>query len=178
MLEWSPPMRIGVAGTFNRFHIGHRVLLDRVLLIKQLFPYALIDIGITTDAFASLHRTVLIRGEEERMQDVVDYLHKNGVEHSDMKVWFIREPYGVFTDDIDILVVSEETVFGANQLIADRIARGIMKPLSVSVVPEMCFDGERISSTSIIREETNPNNKYRGPYMKNSQSNKTQEDEI
>lgn len=170
-------MRIGVAGTFNRFHIGHKFLLDRVLLIKQLVPHALIDIGITTGTFASLHRTVPIRGEGERMQDVVDYMYKNGVKHSDMKVRFIHEPYGAFTDDIDILVVSEETVFGANELITDRIARGIMKPLSVSVVPVLCFDGERISSTSIIKEETNPNNIYRGPHRDNCRSNKTQENE-
>jgi trk system potassium uptake protein TrkH len=58
-----------VAGTFNRFHSGHRVLIIRALW-EALRKGAYLTIGVTTDAFAKESRTVPVRPWTERADEV------------------------------------------------------------------------------------------------------------
>ena len=56
-------------------------------------------------------------------------------------------------DDVDVLVVSEETMENGNILNEERRSRGL-KPMELSVVPLVKSDsGEKISASSILRGE-------------------------
>lgn len=153
MHVWAPPMTIGVAGTFNRFHQGHKALLDRVIAIKRMLPCSTIQLGITSEKYATDHRTVPVMSEDDRIRGPIVYLQENGILRQEIRVRLINSPYGEYSDTVDILVVSEESVSNAEALVKDRIRRCITKPLAISVVPMVRINGKRISSTSIIEQE-------------------------
>lgn len=146
-------MTIGVAGTFNRFHQGHKALLDRVIAIKRMLPCSTIQLGITSEKYATDHRTVPVMSEDDRIRGPIVYLQENGILRQEIRVRLINSPYGEYSDTVDILVVSEESVSNAEALVKDRIRRCITKPLAISVVPMVRINGKRISSTSIIEQE-------------------------
>lgn len=153
MHVWAPPMTIGVAGTFNRFHPGHKALLDRIIAIKRLLPCSTIQLGITSEKYATDHRTVPVRSEDDLIRGPITYLQENGILRQDIRVRLINAPYGEYSDAVDILVVSEESILNAESLVNDRIRRNVSKPLAISVVPNVYIDGKRVSSTSIIEQE-------------------------
>lgn len=134
-----------VAGTFDVLHDGHRALLRRAFEVGDS-----VVVGITSDEMASSGRDVSVpmhirRGELER------YLSTLG----DCQIFEIDDMYGPdeVMDDVDVLVVSEETLNNGRILNERRVARGV-KPLELSVVPlVMSDDGSKISSSSILHGE-------------------------
>ena len=61
-------MIIGCAGTFNRVHKGHLELIRTMCDIVH--PGDLIVVGITTDRFAEITRTVAVRPYNERVNSI------------------------------------------------------------------------------------------------------------
>ena len=145
-----------VAGTFNRFHSGHRVLIIRALW-EALRKGAYLIIGVTTDAFAKEGRTVPVRPWTERADEVFRFaceymldLVRAGIFD---KIVFVRLEEVKSKDDMpflamgDVLVASEETADNAR-----RLTDGMGCDL---VVLPMLKDehGREIHATDIIKDE-------------------------
>jgi len=132
-----------VAGTFNILHDGHKKLLQRAFEEGDL-----VRIGITSDRMASQGRDSSV-SIEIRRKAVESFVRDLG----DYEIFEIDDMYGpaVMMDDVDVLVVSEETLENGKAVNEERIGRGL-PPMSLSVVPlEMASDGEKINASSILR---------------------------
>lgn len=136
-------MRAAVGGTFNILHEGHKALLDRAFTEADE-----VLIGITSDEMAS----------RSRERTIPFHLRKKAVEQyvsSKKGKWEIHEIFDIFgpavtMDDLDILVVSEETEGNGSVVNDERISRG-MRPLSLSVVPMVkSTQGNIIRASDII----------------------------
>ena len=114
----SRPNIVVVAGTFNRFHEGHRALIVRAIWEAMRAGYSL-HIGVTTDEFAKEGRNVPVRPRDDRVKDVFlfaagyrdDLVHSGSFEKSiDIVIDEVKSKNDMpFLIDGDILVVSEET---------------------------------------------------------------------
>ena len=137
--------KAAVAGTFDILHDGHKALLARAFEVGDT-----VVVGITSDRMAGEGRDVSVplhlrRAELER--------HLSGM--GDFRVIEIDDIYGPDEemDDVDVLVVSEETLGNGRVLNDRRVSRGL-KPMELSVVPLVrSDDGSKISASSILRGE-------------------------
>ena len=131
-----------VAGTFNILHDGHKALLDRAFEVGDL-----VRVGITSDRMAAEGRKSLV-SLYNRKAELQKYLYGKG----DYELFEIDDIYGpaAMMDDVDILVVSEETLGNGMRINEERAKRGL-KPLELSVVPLVkAHTGEKISASSIL----------------------------
>lgn len=131
-----------VAGTFNILHDGHKALLDRAFEVGDL-----VRIGITSDRMAREGRNS-VAGVSIRSKEIEDHVRGKGR----YEIFEIDDIYGpaVMMDDVDVLVVSEETLDNGRKVNDERKRRGL-KPLELSVVPLVMSDlGEKISARAII----------------------------
>ena len=138
-------MIAAVAGTFNILHDGHKALLKRAFEVGDE-----VRIGITSDRMASQGRDSFVSSHIRR-KELESFL--KGM--SNYSITEIDDIYGPrdMMDDVDVLVVSEETMENGNILNEERRSRGL-KPMELSVVPLVKSDsGEKISASSILRGE-------------------------
>lgn len=135
-------MIAAVAGTFNILHEGHKALLQRAFDIADT-----VRIGITSDRMASKGRT-LCASFHIRRAEVESFIKGKG----QYEIFEIDDMYGpaVMMDDVDVLVVSEETLGNGRKVNEERVSRGL-KPMELSVVPlKMSDDGSKISASAIL----------------------------
>jgi pantetheine-phosphate adenylyltransferase len=136
---------VAVGGTFDHIHSGHKALLGRAFDVADR-----VFIGLTSDAYVNSQGKKVEHNFETRKTQLTRFLDES----------FPRREYlvtkldsafgeGIFTSDMEAIVVSEETqakVATANQR---RIQMGLPE-MKVEVVPMvLARDGERISSTRI-----------------------------
>jgi inosine/xanthosine triphosphatase len=131
-----------VAGTFNVLHDGHKALIRRAFEVGDE-----VRIGITSDRMASAGRDawVPMRIRRKEREDFVSGL-------GEARIFEIDDVYGPddVMDDVDVLVVSDETYDNGLKVNERRASRGL-PPLELSVVPlKMSGLGEKISSSSIL----------------------------
>ena len=138
-------MIAAVAGTFNILHDGHKALLRRAFEVGDE-----VRIGITSDRMASQGRDSFVSSHIRRKE--LEFFLKGMGNYSITEIDDIYGPREMM-DDVDVLVVSEETMENGNVLNEDRRSRGL-KPMELSVVPLVKSDsGEKISASSILRGE-------------------------
>lgn len=157
-IEWKPS--VIVAGTFNRFHGGHRRLLVRAIWESYQTGMPLI-IGVTHDAFARRGRKVEVRPWFERAKSVSDFVeaYVKDCQHADAFRGFVPTRRIMFVFDKNqmpsrqvcaTMVVSEET---------EPHTRALLKALryddtKVVVVPMKKDEkGNVIHSTDLILKE-------------------------
>ena len=138
--------KVAVAGTFNVLHEGHKALLDRAMWIAdELY------IGITSDEMASSGRDEVIPYYLRRSA-VEDYVMSKG---EIATIFEINDVYGPpeIMDDVDILVVSEETAENGKLVARMREKRGC-RPLKLDVVSlyRNC-DGLKLNARDIMSGE-------------------------
>ena len=141
---------VSVGGTFDVMHKGHWFLLEETFNVGDQAI-----IGITTDRFAaSLKKEHKIDCYDKRHSDVVNFLRERGY-YERAKIVPISDPFGptVDSDDIEGIIVSEETEPMAEVINQMRVERG-KKPLLMFVITMvLADDGKPISSTRVRRQE-------------------------
>ncbi len=137
--------KVAVGGTFDKFHYGHRRLIDIAFEIGNY-----VVIGVTSNEFGG------IKGRIEpcnvRMSNLRSLLEKK---HQNYDIQELNDPFGTtITDDtIDAIVVSEETEPTAFKINEIRKEKG-MGPLDiVTIGMVLADDGIPISSTRIRNGE-------------------------
>lgn len=146
-------MRVAVAGTFGPIHDGHRALFERALKAGEDG----VLVALTSDDLAEETRSEPrpVPAYEKRRERVAAELERLDEWDRDIEIRKLHDPHGIAGDDpsIDALVVSPETADEVVAINEKRLARGL-DPLEAIVVPFVrAEDGERISSTRIVRGE-------------------------
>jgi pantetheine-phosphate adenylyltransferase len=150
---------IAVGGTFDHIHKGHRALLDRAFETSES-----VVIGLTSDKFAADAGKRIHHDFDYRKSQLVTYLnkHRPGREYQITRLE-ARYGKGIFTEGIDAIVVSTETLPTVKSANEKRVQVGLQE-MKVEVVPMIpAHDGIKISSTRIrageIDREGNPRKK-------------------
>jgi pantetheine-phosphate adenylyltransferase len=151
--------RVAVAGTFGPLHDGHRNLLTTALKYGD----GGLVVGLTSDAFAQASRTREVPAFEQRRAALEAELADLDEWGRDVEVRRLTSEHGIVSDEpgIDALVVSPET---APELAAinDLRRENGFDPIEGIVAPYvLAEDGERISSTRIVRGEIDEHGRVR-----------------
>ncbi|WP_135819595.1 phosphopantetheine adenylyltransferase [Halostella litorea] len=144
-------MRVVVAGTFGPIHDGHRALFEAALERGD----GGVVVGVTSDDLARSSRDRPVPPFEERRERVAAELDRLDGRGCDVEIRRIDDEYGFADDDpaLDAIVVSPETDDRVAAINRRREERGF-EPLAEIVVPHvLADDGERISSTRVVRGE-------------------------
>lgn len=144
-------MQVALGGTFDPVHDGHRALFERA------FELGDITVGLTSDDLAPETRQVprRVRPFDERRAALEAELEPlAAAEGREFEVRKLEEPTGIATEPaFDAIVVSPETRTGAERINEIREGRSL-DPLRIEIVDHVpAADGERISSTRIVRGE-------------------------
>lgn len=143
--------RVAVAGTFGPLHDGHRRLLRTALRYAD----GGLVVGVTSDDFARESRTRDVPSFADRRATVEATLRELDEWDRTVEVRELTDEYGIVTEegDIDALVVSPETAVELDGINGTRRDRGF-EPVDGIVTPYvLAEDGDRISSTRIVRGE-------------------------
>jgi len=144
-------MQVALGGTFDPIHDGHRALFERA------FELGDVTVGLTSDALApeTRHEPRRVRPFDERRAALEAELEPLAAAHDrEFEIRTLDEPTGIATEPaFDAIVVSPDTHAGAERINELREERGL-DPLRVELVDYVpAEDGERISSTRIVRGE-------------------------
>jgi inosine/xanthosine triphosphatase len=134
--------KVGVAGTFNVLHRGHRTLLNRAFELGDE-----VVVGITSDVLASKKQfCVPLR---HRVKALENYLSTKGKK---WEIEILQDDMGSasFDKDLRVLVVSESTVRTAERINAVRVSNGL-EPLVVDEIKHVLGeDCSTITSTRVL----------------------------
>jgi len=136
-----------VGGTFDRFHLGHKKLLQTAL--KQANH---IVVGITAkELIRSKELAAIIEPYEVRESEVLEWLSQNKKPGQQIHILPLQDMFGPTIQDtaIDVLVVTSQTRAGGEKVNLERMKRGLLKlPI---VEADMVHDesGNYVSSTRI-----------------------------
>mmetsp|Transcript_27151 Transcript_27151/g.59279 ORF Transcript_27151/g.59279 Transcript_27151/m.59279 type:complete len:454 (-) Transcript_27151:437-1798(-) len=126
---------IAMGGTFDRLHAGHMLLLAAAALVARECLFS----GITDDALLSskAHRQ-LLQSYSEREAATMSYVRQVHPLLEVAEAGPLKDPKEPTKAELDpsmeAIVVSEETLPGAQHINAGRLSRGF-QPLTVVVVP-------------------------------------------
>jgi pantetheine-phosphate adenylyltransferase len=139
-----------VGGTFDVMHKGHWFLLEETFNVGER-----VFVGITSDAFvASMKKKHAVENYEIRLSEVEKFLKEKGFfDRADIGP--LNDPFGpsIDSDEVEGIVVSEETEVTAEVINKMRVERG-KKPLLIFVITMvLADDGKPISSTRVRKQE-------------------------
>ena len=142
--------KVCLGGTFDAIHRGHEVLLNKALDIGDS-----IIIGLTTDIRAKKGReNENINSYSNREAGLYAWFKSKNTDKR-VRIVPLDDDWGpgALEEDIDSIVVSDETKSVAKKLNVHRVKAGMPK-LRVFVVPMLdARDGSRISSSRIRMKE-------------------------
>jgi len=142
--------RVGIGGTFELLHKGHKKLILKALELSDR-----IIIGLTTSTMLKMYpKPHKVADYEERKTKLTNFL-KSREALDKVHIVPINDPYGPALDDptMDALVVSIETADMAKKINNLRTERGL-KPLKIIVINMiLAEDNVPISTTRIKNGE-------------------------
>ncbi|MFA0848212.1 MAG: phosphopantetheine adenylyltransferase [Methanobacterium formicicum] len=139
--------RVAVGGTFDKFHQGHRLLINKAFQVgKEVL------IGVTSDKFGGM------KGEIEPCNVRMSNLNSLLKGRSGYSISRLEDPYGVTVHDetVEAIVVSPETEPTAFQINEIRREKGMKSLDIITISMVLAEDGKPISSTRIRRGEIDP----------------------
>ncbi len=141
--------KVCLGGTFDHLHVGHKSLLEKAFEVSEK-----IIIGLTTDKKANELRTKeRLNSYEDRYILLNDFLSKNFKEEYAIVELNDNWGPGIFDEDLEAIVVSEETKSAAFKLNKKRMDKNLNE-LEIIVIPLILgLDGKKISSTRIRNGE-------------------------
>ncbi|MEM2907126.1 MAG: phosphopantetheine adenylyltransferase [Candidatus Odinarchaeota archaeon] len=143
---------VAVGGTFDHFHKGHKHLLTKAFSLGGK-----VIIGVTSDEFCKNKPwSEGLQTYQVREKTVLKFI-KTSFKKADFEVIMLNDKYGpaVSENNIDALVVTEQTLKTAMEINQIRINKGL-KPLEIVIVDMiLAYDKTPISSTRIRRGEIN-----------------------
>jgi len=141
---------ISVGGTFDVMHKGHWFLLEETFNAGEKAI-----VGITSDKMvASMKKKHKVASYDNRLRDVNEFLAERGFLERAIIVP-LNDAYGptIDNDELEGIVVSEETEVGAERINQMRVENG-RKPLLIFVITMvLADDGKPISSTRVRKQE-------------------------
>ncbi len=141
---------VGVSGTFDKLHKGHKVLLRKALDVGER-----VVVGLTSDAFCSNKQlSDKIEPFEVRRANLECFFKEIGAT-SRVEIITLNDPYGPAIEDagLEAIVAGEDVAWRVEEINRIRREKGL-PPLSLIVVELVkAEDGERISSTRIRKGE-------------------------
>jgi cytidyltransferase-like protein len=141
------PKTVGVGGTFDELHRGHKALLSKAFEVGDC-----VIIGLTSDDFvakmAKPHQTA---SYAERLRELKAFLKVHGWSDK-AEVVPLNDPYGLTLSgkEIDALVVSKETEKIALEINRQRSKAG-RKPLEIITIDMVPAENKTPISTTRIR---------------------------
>jgi len=153
-------MKVGVGGTFNVLHRGHRRLLDAAIGSGDLLA-----VGLMSDDYCRRNKAVTLP-YAEREKALREYLEKREARFT---VVPLDEKEGSAPSDpgLDVLVVSQETQALGPKINDTRLRNGL-PPVRLVVVPYVLADDFRpISSTRVLSGEIDTDGRLLRPLMVN-----------
>lgn len=149
-------MRVVVAGTFGPVHDGHRALFEAALRHGDEG----VVIALTSDEFAIETRTEprQVPSFEARRRAVEREVTAIDEWGRPIEIRRLETEHDIANDDptLDAIVVSTETADAVPAINRGRRDNGLA-PLAAIVVPMIrADDGERISSTRVVKGEIDP----------------------
>lgn len=131
-------------------HKGHWFLLEETFSVGDKAV-----VGITSDTFvSSMNKKHQVASYEDRLSDVKDFLNEKGFLDR-AEIVPLTDPFGptIDSDEIEGIIVSEETEVTAEVINKMRVERG-KKPLLIFVITMvLADDGKPISSTRVRKQE-------------------------
>lgn len=136
--------KVAVGGTFDKFHEGHRLLIEKAFQIGDN-----VLIGVTSDEFGGM------KGEIEPCSVRMSNLNSLIKDRSNYILARLEEPHGPTVDDesIDAIVVSPETEPTAHKINQIRKGKGMKSLDIITISMVLAQDGRPISSTRIRKGE-------------------------
>ena len=139
---------VGVGGTFDELHKGHKALLIKAFQIGEH-----VMIGVSSDEFVrKMDKSHQTASYEERTRELSDFLRREGVLQR-AEIIPINDAYGgvlLSKDPIEALVVSRETEPVAVKINQKRKEIGI-GPLEIIVIDMVPSQNHAAISTTRIR---------------------------
>ncbi|EIE22114.1 Nucleotidylyl transferase [Coccomyxa subellipsoidea C-169] len=147
---------VAVGGTFDRLHVGHRLLLAAAALVCTQHVY----VGVTGDKLLEKKKHhELLEPYEQRTAAAVSYLKsvRPGLTVQTGALLDPKEPTAAATvEGMQALVVSKETLSGGEAINRYRLEHGF-KPLELIVVDlvadSAAVDGGKVSSTALREQD-------------------------
>ena len=141
--------KVCLGGTFDRIHIGHEKLLKIAFEVGEE-----VIIGLTSDTKAKRGRVnEKLSSFKNRYTNLVNFLSKQF--DNNFSIVELNDDWGpgALDEDLDAIIVSEETEKVASELNKKRALKGL-NPLDIVTV-SLILDkkGEKISSTRIRNSE-------------------------
>lgn len=137
---------VGMGGTFDHFHNGHKYLIETALSISHH-----VVIGLTSQKMLKRKKFASkIEDYETRKKNLENFI-SNITDLDRVKIIELNDPYGppVKEPEYEGLIVSQETYSNGLKLNEVREANGF-KPLIIIVIPIiMGKNNQRLSSTAI-----------------------------
>lgn len=146
--------RVFVAGTFDKLHMGHEVLLLRAFTEGRM-----VTIGLTSDNFIAMYKSGgTVAPFAERKQQLVAWLTKKQLLKK-AYIIAIDDPFepAVSTTDYQALVVSNETKGKGIEINSMRQMKGFPAVELIEVTMVNAEDGMPISSTRLRNGEIHAN---------------------
>jgi inosine/xanthosine triphosphatase len=136
-------MKVGVGGTFNVLHKGHRRLLETAVANGDLLA-----VGLMSDDYCRRHKNMVLP-YAERERALRELLMQKGTEFTVVPL-NVKEGSAPSDPDLDVLIVSQETQ-ALGPRINDMRLRNGLRPVRIVVVPYVLAEDYRpISSTRVL----------------------------
>jgi pantetheine-phosphate adenylyltransferase len=139
---------VGVGGTFDELHKGHRALLVKAFEVSEH-----VIIGMSSDGFARMMRKPhLTASYSQRLKELKSFLEEHGLLQR-AEIILINDAYGgvlLSNGPIEALIVSRETEPTAVKINEKRHEIGL-KPLPIVVIDMVSSENHSPISTTRIR---------------------------